>query len=292
VVVAEMKELKMLNRSKGRRAGFTLIELLVVIAIIAILAAILFPVFAQAREKARQTACLSNMKQIGTAAQLYAADYDDGLPAWQEQLAEATADAETPAGTSGNLGDNTVAGYWQAKLQPYIKNGDPAARNNTGVWMCPSLGARGERSQNADGTTPYSYGMNQFVLWTDAGFLRPAATRYYRYPFLTEMEMPAATFLYGESTTDGRLYPPHEFNYYTAVRAGTVGKTYVREIPDRHNGGGNYVYGDGHAKWMSRQYAYPDGPASTATRKAAYKSTAEHFAYSKDDRDWFTNAAR
>ena len=64
----------------GRKRGFTLIELLVVIAIIAILAAILFPVFAQAREKARQTACLSNAKQIGTAVMLYAQDYDESFP--------------------------------------------------------------------------------------------------------------------------------------------------------------------------------------------------------------------
>ena len=61
------------------RHGFTLIELLVVIAIIAILAAILFPVFAQAREKARQVACLSNAKQMGTAAMMYAQDYDEQL---------------------------------------------------------------------------------------------------------------------------------------------------------------------------------------------------------------------
>jgi prepilin-type N-terminal cleavage/methylation domain-containing protein len=66
-------------RSKGPR-GFTLIELLVVIAIIAILAAILFPVFAQAREKARQTACLSNVKQLGTGVMMYAQDYDETLP--------------------------------------------------------------------------------------------------------------------------------------------------------------------------------------------------------------------
>ena len=67
---------------QARRRGFTLIELLVVIAIIAILAAILFPVFAQARDQARQTTCLSNMKQLGTALMMYGQDYDETLPSW------------------------------------------------------------------------------------------------------------------------------------------------------------------------------------------------------------------
>src|SRR5207249_5245435 len=73
------EEERLMNGHRGQRA-FTLIELLVVIAIIAILAAILFPVFAQAREKARQSACLSNMKQIGTATMMYVQDYDEKYP--------------------------------------------------------------------------------------------------------------------------------------------------------------------------------------------------------------------
>jgi prepilin-type N-terminal cleavage/methylation domain-containing protein/prepilin-type processing-associated H-X9-DG protein len=270
------------GRSLSR--AFTLIELLVVIAIIAILAAILFPVFAQAREKARQTACMSNLKQIGLAAQMYATDYDDGLPAWSEYYGKAFREDE--GGATTYVGDSTPGGYWQARLQPYIKNGQPSARDNTGVWKCPSLGARGERTTFSGGTA-YSYGMNQMVLYVDPGIVVSGASRFYRYPNLVEMAQPAGTFLYGECTVDGRLYPPHEFNYWTAEQNKTIGTTYGREVPDRHNNGGNYVYADGHAKWLSRDYAYPKGPASTATRKAAYKVTADHFAYLPAERDWF-----
>jgi len=108
----------MFSRNPRARA-FTLIELLVVIAIIAILAAILMPVFAQAREKARQTVCLSNNKQIGLAVQMYTQDYDENLP------------------YSGVYGPNHPVfqqGYgwamWVILLDPYIKN--------RGVWACPS----------------------------------------------------------------------------------------------------------------------------------------------------------
>src|SRR5687768_8431308 len=89
------------------RAAFTLIELLVVIAIIAILAAILFPVFAQAREKARETACLSNCKQIGTAVLMYASDYDDSIVGWLKN----------------EPGSTRQQRLWTGMLQPYIKNG-------------------------------------------------------------------------------------------------------------------------------------------------------------------------
>lgn len=103
--------------SASARSGFTLIELLVVIAIIAILAAILFPVFAQAREKARQAACMSNGKQIGTALLMYSQDYDETLP--PRYGANDPADYE-----DGQLRS------WKNMLFPYIKNLD--------VFKCPS----------------------------------------------------------------------------------------------------------------------------------------------------------
>src|SRR5437016_626541 len=100
------------------RKGFTLIELLVVIAIIAILAAILFPVFAQAREKARSAACMSNAKQIATALMMYAQDFDENLPGWPDPQ-------KNPLYNQG--------WGWQMivpVMDPYLKN--------RGVWSCPS----------------------------------------------------------------------------------------------------------------------------------------------------------
>lgn len=103
-----------------RRRGFTLIELLVVIAIIAILAAILFPVFAQARDKARQAACLSNTKQVGLALAMYVQDYDETYPGAFLQV--------TPI--NGGTLDRIPL---ECQLQPYIKS--------TGVWTCPNQAA-------------------------------------------------------------------------------------------------------------------------------------------------------
>ncbi len=108
------------------RSGFTLIELLVVIAIIAILAAILFPVFAQAREKARQTSCLSNLKQLGTAVMMYTQDYDETYPT-QFQNPYATC----PGGSSAYaLEDNCREATWMGGIFPYVKSRQ--------VYVCPS----------------------------------------------------------------------------------------------------------------------------------------------------------
>lgn len=137
------------------RRGFTLIELLVVIAIIAILAAILFPVFAKAREKARQASCLSNQKQLGLAFLQYAQDYDECLPTGQEVSWSAT------AGQSGFFGN---------AVMPYVKNSQ--------IFVCPSMPTVNLGTWRNIGYLPTSYGYNKML---DTGmkmasFSQPAVT--------------------------------------------------------------------------------------------------------------------
>ncbi len=115
-----------------RKSGFTLIELLVVIAIIAILAAILFPVFARAREKARQASCQSNLKQIALASRMYTSDYDGKL---------------TPVG-------DAVAYAFTDLLQPYIRN--------TQIFICPSKRGTWDGTPDCTGYPPYAQG--QYVV--------------------------------------------------------------------------------------------------------------------------------
>lgn len=123
------------------RSGFTLIELLVVIAIIAILAAILFPVFAQAREQARKAQCASNLKQLGTAILMYKQDYDERFP------------------FGGWLPASQGTWEWQNSVAPYIKN--------RGVYRCPSSSELDEDPNNPTAwhwnRNPVSYMYNNFL---------------------------------------------------------------------------------------------------------------------------------
>jgi len=113
-----------------KRRGFTLIELLVVIAIIAILAAILFPVFAQARAKARQASCTSNVKQLSLGFMMYIQDYDETFPYWNWGDSYGSG-AHTP---------NHFESFWANAIYPYVKNG--------GVYACPSANDHSTVRQN------------------------------------------------------------------------------------------------------------------------------------------------
>ncbi|MEN6548323.1 MAG: DUF1559 domain-containing protein [Armatimonadia bacterium] len=124
------------------RRGFTLIELLVVIAIIAILAAILFPVFAKAREKARQSSCLSNLRQLGTAVAMYAQDYDEQLPF----LYTACGAITLPNG-SAYAGPNML---WHFAIYPYTKN--------IQIFNCPSYSVQ----WTGNYTGGIGYGLNVY----------------------------------------------------------------------------------------------------------------------------------
>ena len=126
------------------RKGFTLIELLVVIAIIAILAAILFPVFARAREKARQTSCASNLKQLGLGLLMYGSDYDEKTPRIGRDIA----------------GGGTVNDWWGNTTMPYVKNKQ--------VYQCPDVDTFTDNLQsNCNGGGPYGGYMGTCAVWYD-----------------------------------------------------------------------------------------------------------------------------
>jgi prepilin-type N-terminal cleavage/methylation domain-containing protein/prepilin-type processing-associated H-X9-DG protein len=187
--------------------GFTLIELLVVIAIIAILAAILFPVFARAREKARQTSCLNNQKQWALAWHMYVQDYDEAIPAHCPKINHEDGSYEWD-----------WSRLWFMVLEPYVKNRE--------IHYCPSENYRGGYGIN--------YGYNCYYL-RNADWGQPEGA-----VKLAEITKPAETIMAGE-TNQGQyvLYNP------------TVTAEAWRYCYDRHNGGSNYSFCDGHAKWVS-----------------------------------------
>ena len=192
--------------SKSRK-GFTLIELLVVIAIIAILAAILFPVFARAREKARQTSCLSNVKQLTLGLLMYAQDYDETLP-----QAVPLVHAEPVTNPDGSQSSRSL---WAGQIYPYVRN--------IQVFNCPSTRSL-QWTGAYSGALPYGY--NRHI---DSAV------------FLGEMDRPSEFVLIGD--TDSLEGTPNTYLLYE--------RFYVNShISDRHNGGANIGFADGHAKWV------------------------------------------
>jgi prepilin-type N-terminal cleavage/methylation domain-containing protein/prepilin-type processing-associated H-X9-DG protein len=211
--------------------GFTLIELLVVIAIIAILAAILFPVFARAREKARQTSCLNNVKQMALGMLMYAQDYDETFTPYR--YGEGARWTDTPVVEGFNY--HSTYGYsntWPSFIYPYI--------NNVQVFVCPSTNytcygvAYGLPRH---GTKPARNGRE--IIWGHYGQPGPA---------LAEVKRPAELMMLGEKGSGGPQY--------------IMNKGYYAMRMD-HNEGSNIAFMDGHAKWVRMEasaigYGWPD----------------------------------
>lgn len=227
--------------ARANRLGFTLIELLVVIAIIAILAAILFPVFAKAREKARQTKCLSNMKQLGLAFMQYAQDYDDSLP---PEFIE-------PVG-----GDPLC---WSALIAPYVA-GVSKGNYQAGyvVSKCPS------DPQTYVDTFGYGgvYGYNFFYLnnYCIGGWPKIGNPVMDAFPTATTggIASPSETVLLAESVLFYKTgWGADDLRGWYEVQAGPSGG--YAEIYPRHNGGSNILWVDGHAKWVKCDMTNADG---------------------------------
>ncbi|MCW3051300.1 MAG: hypothetical protein JWN14_470 [Chthonomonadales bacterium] len=237
----------------GRKRAFTLIELLVVIAVIAVLAAILFPVFAQAREKARQTTCLSNEKQLGIAILAYTQDYDETYP-----LANYLAPPSVETGMDANS-----RMHWYSMVEPYIKGGytrtlavetGTTAGKKLSIYVCPSY----DRPSRAFGQNPsWSYVINSNLApphAQDAAApdIPPAWAN--QAPSTLASVNAASQVVLVAGGAGGRVYTPGNdtgvYPYYPAFGVGKdTSLTYVY-ARNRHNGGSNVLLTDGHAKWF------------------------------------------
>jgi prepilin-type N-terminal cleavage/methylation domain-containing protein/prepilin-type processing-associated H-X9-DG protein len=211
------------------RRGFTLIELLVVIAIIAILAAILFPVFAKAREKARAASCLSNVKQIDLAYNMYLQDYDELF----------TGRFIGPyTGYTWTEGQPNSRYAWCQLILPYVKNHQ--------IFLCPSYPARYTRGT----IDPLSsnYGYNLCALGAD----QPRSTA----PMLAQVDSPAETVLLGDSVCCGIKGTGSDPRNCLYIGPGQNTASYPDNCHPRmvcHNGGINLAFVDGHAKFFNAQ---------------------------------------
>ncbi|BCM89513.1 hypothetical protein IAD21_01359 [Abditibacteriota bacterium] len=237
------------NLSSNQKA-FTLIELLVVIAIIAILAAILFPVFARARENARRASCQSNLKQIGLGILQYAQDYDEKYP------------IDNGGGNTGYsttaVFDDTTSVSWIAIIQPYMKSRQ--------IFICPSTTASGSNgTATVDQSTSY-WGAGGIFKSQIAGVLTPISLASLNQPALIPQVYDNPSGLY-ESR---RVFRPF---WQTTTDYNATGSFNVR--PGTHFDGMNSLYVDGHVKFARLNALYLQMcPEWTAANAGAVDCTA------------------
>ncbi len=251
------------------RKAFTLIELLVVIAIIAILAAILFPVFAQAREKARQISCLSNIKQLGLGLLMYVQDYDETWPRNDNCLNNGTTPLPgapaTAVGCSGPYGDRINHYKWWFWCYPYVKNLDiNFCPSRTRIESEPTGYNQWDDWQNSAEVFGAGYGLNLSITGALNVWPTPASGRAYRNSFLggglAGVSTPADTMLlmetdnpavgaynYPYSSQTVTSYPLATQEYWQAV---LKPNGVVNKLQAPHTDGMNVGYCDGHSKWL------------------------------------------
>ena len=205
----------------AKKNAFTLIELLVVIAIIAILASILFPVFARARENARRASCMSNEKQMGLALLMYVQDYDERFMP-----------SVYAPGFSGV--------YWWEVLYPYTKSYQ--------VFRCPSVG------NPANGVSPTYYGQ-YWATYAMPGYGTTAGTvamNSYKGTTLASIHEPSRTMMIvesGYSAPDSSYYKNSGYGWYQVNLRG-ASPSGAHWSPELHLDGSNVTFADGHVKWL------------------------------------------
>jgi prepilin-type N-terminal cleavage/methylation domain-containing protein/prepilin-type processing-associated H-X9-DG protein len=253
--------------TRKRARGFTLIELLVVIAIIAILAAILFPVFAQARAAARKASCASNLRQLGIGMGMYVQDYDEKLPAWGWG-------AEYGGGSDPA---HDGYGFWHSAIFPYVKNtgifGCPDdserwGQDNTSMWWWgiprnhtnpvfdTTLGTANDNYGTArPSPTPTSYGINESLTGgvSLAQIGKPADTVQFSdaaQPLTDFWDDDPSNIAGRAAFAKGRVQAPetgtNPADYHGPVK--NVPLTWDKYA--RHGGGENINFADGHVKWL------------------------------------------
>lgn len=240
-------------RAMSRR-GFTLIELLVVIAIIAILAAILFPVFARARENARRSSCASNIRQLGLAAMQYTQDNDESMP---PNFVPGNPNQIPPDGacwdTGATPGTAACQIYWPQILYSYHKSGQ--------LWYCPNSNFKANKG------LLFHYGANQFLQSVGttvklAGIKSPATAYYIFDSSITTMPPnyaaapkaiitpPPLPLIYMPGAGDVNSAAKGICNQYTTAGGAALKDATLDCNSGRHFGGVNMGFADGHVKWL------------------------------------------